>query len=125
MQAEKQSKNMHPCDLYQKAHLAGVAAVQSANVQPMVVTDESRGAVYYVEDGVCGFAWIKIRPAKGAFVKWCKENEIGRVDSYEGGYNIWVHDYNQSMRKKEAYANAFARVLSDNGVNAYSMSRMD
>ena len=116
---------MNPQELYQKAHEAGVAAVQAATVRPMIVTDNDRGKQWFIEDGVCGFAWVKIRPARGAFVNWCKKNKIGRVDSFEGGYMISVHDYNQSMQKKEAYARGFAKVLGDNGIKAYSMSRMD
>lgn len=116
---------MNPQELFTAADAAGRAAVQAATVRPMIVTDEARNRQYFVEDGVCGFAWIKIRPARGAFVNWCKKNNIGRTDSFEGGYMIWVSDYNQSMQKKETYARAFAKVLQDNGIKAYGMSRMD
>lgn len=119
--------------LFSQADAAGRAAVANMQVRPMVVTqhanplDDSSAPVrqYYVEDGVCGFAWIKIRPARGEFVKWLKKNNIGKTDSFEGGYMIWISDYNQSMQKKETYARAFAKVLADNGIRAYSMSRMD
>ncbi len=116
---------MNPQELYTQADAAGRAAVQAAVVRPMIVTNERTGQQWYEEDGVCGFAWVKIRPARGAFVNWCKKNNIGRIDSFEGGYSIWVSDYNQSMQKKETYARAFAKVLQDNGVKAYGMSRMD
>jgi hypothetical protein len=116
---------MNPQDLYTQASAAGHEAVKAAAVKPMIVTDEARNLQYFVEDGVCGFAWVKIRPARGAFINWCKKNNIGRVDSYEGGYRIWISEYNQSMGKKEAYARAFAKVLQDNGIKAYAMSRMD
>lgn len=116
---------MNPQELYSQADAAGRAAVANMQVRPMIVTDEGNRKQYFVEDGACGFAWVKIRPARGAFVKWLKENRIGRVDSYEGGYMIWVSDYNQSMQKKETYARAFAKVLEQNGIKAYGMSRMD
>ena len=37
---------------------------------------------YYVADGMCGFAWINIKPARGKFVKFLKDNNIGRKDSF-------------------------------------------
>ena len=36
-----------------------------------------------------------------------------------------VSQYGQSLEKKEAFANAYAEVLSDAGVRAYVDSRMD
>ena len=111
--------------LYRNADAAGRFAVSDAEIKAMIVTDERTGQQWFEADGVCGFAWIKIRPARGEFVKWLKKNNIGKTDSFEGGYMIWISDYNQSMQKKETYARAFARVLADNGIRAYSMSRMD
>lgn len=119
--------------IYTEAHIAGCNAVANLKVRPMIVSqranalDDSSAVVrqYYVEDGVCGFAWVKIRPARGKFVKWLKDNKIGRANSYEGGYDISISDYNQSMQKKEVYADAFAKVLVEKGIKAYGQSRMD
>ena len=80
---------------------------------------------YYVADGMCGFAWINIKPARGKFVKYLKDNNIGRKDSYYGGWTIWVSGFGQSVDRKSAYARAFAKVLGDNGITAYNMSRLD
>jgi hypothetical protein len=120
-------------EIYNEAHIAGCIAVASLKVRPMIVSEHSNPLdnsskvvrQYYVGDGVCGFAWVKITPARGKFVKWLKDNRIGRSNSYEGGYDISISDYNQSLQKKEAYANAFAKVLVDKGINAYANSRMD
>lgn len=79
---------------------------------------------YYEEEGLCGFAWVKIRPARGKFVNYLKQLGIGRK-SYEGGYDIRVSEFGQSYERKEAYARAFAKVLNDNGINAIPMSRLD
>ena len=80
---------------------------------------------YYVADGVCGFAWVNIKPARGKFVKFLKDNNIGRKDCYYGGYTVWVSEFGQSMHRKENYARAFTSVLRENGLTAYNMSRMD
>jgi hypothetical protein len=49
---------------------------------------------------------------------------LGRKN-YGGGYALSVQDFNQSLTRKEAYAHAFAKVLNDHGITAYTDSRMD
>ena len=80
---------------------------------------------WYVGDGVCGFAWVNIKPARGKFVTWMKKNNVGRKDNYYGGWTGWVSGFGQSMARKEDYARAFSKVLGDYGITAHSMSRMD
>ena len=120
--------------IYAEAHAAGMTAGDGCTPTPMVVGQPTTPLgddidyekdTYYVEDGVCGFAWINIKPARGAFVKYLKENHIGRKDSYYGGYTIWVSGFGQSLTRKENYARAFTEVLRKNGLTAYNMSRMD
>lgn len=119
--------------LYQKAHEAGMVAVEKLQVQPMVVEghanplDDSSAVVesYYVPDGPCGFAWINVKPGNSPFANYLKKNELARADSYSGGVCIWVHQFNQSIQKKDTYATAFASVLGENGIKAYAGSRMD
>ena len=123
-----------PQEIYSEAHSAGLAAGHGCTPTPMVVgtpttplgndIDYSK-ETYYVADGMCGFAWINIKPARGKFVKYLKDNDIGRKDSYYGGYTVWVSEFGQSVTRKENYARAFAKVLEDNGITAYSMSRLD
>lgn len=79
---------------------------------------------YYEEEGLCGFAWVKISPARGKFVNYLKKLGIGRR-SYQGGYDIWISEFGQSYERKSAYADAFAKVLNENGIKAYAMSRLD
>ena len=120
--------------IYAEAHAAGMAAGDGCTPTPMVVGQPTTPLgndidyekdTYYVEDGVCGFAWINIKPARGAFVKYLKQNGIGRKDSYYGGYTIWVSGFGQSLARKENYARAFTEVLRKNGLTEYNMSRMD
>ena len=126
--------NEIPATIYSEAHALGIKAGNECSPTPMVVgtpttplgndIDYSKDT-YYVSDGVCGFAWVNIKPARGGFVKYLKENDIGRKDSYYGGYTVWVSGFGQSLARKEAYARAFAKHLEQNGVTAIAMSRMD
>jgi len=119
--------------LYDAAHKAGMDAANTVEVIPMVVQqranpmDDSSAVVksYFVGDGVCGFAWVNISPGNCAFANWLKKSKLADRDSYYGGVTVWVHDFNQSMTRKEAYAGAFARVVREAGIKAYCMSRMD
>ena len=121
-------------DLYVKADLAGVKAGNDALPTPMVVGSpttplgddiDPKKPMYFVNDGVCGFAWVNIKPARGKFITWLKSMGIGRKDSYYGGWTVWVSDFGQSIARKENYARAFAKVLGDYGITAYNMSRLD
>ena len=127
------SLKTNPTALYEAANDAGSAAGDAVVPTPMVVgtakgllddaIDKSK-PMYFVEDGVCGFATVIVKPARGKFVKFCKDNNLG-YKWYYGGYAIPVRGYGQSLTKKEAYARAFAGVLNKAGVNCYVDSRMD
>lgn len=141
--------------ILQEAHAAAVAAVAAVKPTPMVVVqrenpfdDKSPIVKQYepVEGGVCGFAWINIRPATQAFARYLKERfdphtgpngkrkpvgvNAGDLDyyghaGYYGGFELSVGYYGQSMERKLAHAQAFAEVLNKHGVKAYASSRMD
>lgn len=77
----------------------------------------------------CGFAWVVIRPARGPLVQWLKEQGKGHKH-HAGGYSLWyseMHDLGhlQCIEIHEPAARAFARVLKDEGLNAYADSRLD
>ena len=78
-----------------------------------------------IEGGVCGFAWITVRPGNSPVANYLKNTGKGRTDSYAGGVMVWVSQYGQSMERKVAYAYAYASVLRDAGVKAYAGDRMD
>lgn len=124
----------------EKADLAGNEAVETLQVVPMIVGQETgflSGKIdyskptYYVEDGVCGFAWVDVYPANKGNTRLGKAERkaleaIGfKKDVYGKKYYKWVSQFNQSMQKKEAYARAFAKVLRENGLKAYEGSRLD
>ena len=74
----------------------------------------------------CGFAWVVIKPARGALVKYLKHINMGRT-SDSGGFTVYNPSQNstQWMDAKYEGAKAFAKVLSDAGFNCYAQSRID
>ena len=123
---------MQVTELFQAAHNAGNVAVQAATIAPMIVQQRANPLndnsevqrQWLVNDGVCGFASVIVKPANCKFAKYLQAQGLGRKHYY-GGLSMSVRDFNQSLQKKEAYAYAFAKVLEQNGVKAYVESRMD
>lgn len=112
--------------LYERANAAGHAAAQACVPEPMYV-QRTDGYVYPpIMGGVCGFAWVNIKPGNSAFARYVKDNvHGGRSDSYYGGVSLWVAGYGQSYEQKLAYARGFVGVLEEVGIRAYAMSRLD
>jgi hypothetical protein len=118
--------------LHKLADDAGKLAAEALRPVPMIVgqakslfgneIDPAKPS-YFVADGVCGFAWVKFK-GNTPWGRWAKKAGLAR-SSYPSGLQISVSAYNQSMQKKEAYAQAYAKVLRDNGVDAYADSRLD
>jgi hypothetical protein len=77
----------------------------------------------------CGFAWVKIRPARGRFVDMCKDRDLGRTDDFEGGFVIYnpSGNHTQWMDAKEVGARAFVEVLKKHypTLKASVQTRMD
>jgi hypothetical protein len=112
---------------WEKGSLAGIQAVPSP--MHLVASDiwgrPLPGArVDVISEGPCGFAWVNIRPATSAFARWLKKHGHASA-AYGGGLTIRIHDFNQSMERKEACAHAMAQVFQNAGINAYAGSRMD
>jgi len=90
-----------------EAHEAGMRAGQARTPSPIMVgsavglsseIDPSK-PTYYVPEGVCGFAWVTIKPATTRFAKWMKS--VGRArPAYGGGLQVWVSEFGQSMERK-------------------------
>jgi len=126
--AERASRVQTFESLAKQAHAAGMAAGTACIPIPMGVgqpmPDGSVKLIEVVEDGACGFAWVTIRPGNSSFSIWAKKAGIASR-AYGGGVMVWVGGFNQSMARKEAYARAYAEVLTAYGIKAYSGSRMD
>ena len=119
--------------LLERAHLMGMDAGRSASLTPMICGSPSTPfgsdidyskKTYFVEGGACGFAGVVIKPARGKFVSYLKSIGIGNKHYY-GGYYVSVREFGQSLARKEAYAEAYAKVLSEEGMRCYVDSRMD
>lgn len=118
--------------IYNEAHKAGNDAAMTKVPTPMVVAEHANPLddnspvrqAWLVNDGVCGFASVIVRPGTCAFARWLTK-EKGARKSYYGGTELWISAFGQSMERKEAYAGAFAAVLNKHGIKAYSTSRMD
>ncbi|MCK5548163.1 MAG: hypothetical protein KAI64_04060, partial [Thermoplasmata archaeon] len=116
---------------------AGQAAGENAVPRPMVVSevnpvnDEPNGRQWFVGEGVCGFAWVNVRPGTSSFARWLKKEGLARRDNYLGGVTVNVPQFNQSYERKMAFASAFAGVLqsadvlTSAGVTAYASGRLD
>ena len=118
--------------IYAEARLAGITAGNNAKPIPMAVcsADPITGApiavIDIVPDGVCGFAWVSMKmntPENRKFISWAKKQNL--ISKTHDGFWIWVNEYNQSMTRKEAYADAFVKVLQNHGIKCYANSRMD
>jgi hypothetical protein len=120
--------------LFNEARIAGLQAAAAEQVVPMIVAEHSNPL--NDEGGCCGFAWVLLKVRRGRedgydntltaqFGNWMKKNGHGKHSDYEHGVSMWIHEYGQSMQRKEAYAGAFAQVLRNAKIRAYSQSRMD
>jgi len=105
--------------LTNEADKAGIKAGQDVVPTPMLIKGYEP-----IADGVCGFAWVTVRPGNCSYAIWAKKN-CGFRKAYNGGVQLWISDFNQSMTRKEAYAQAFAKTLRAEGIEAYAGSRMD
>ena len=120
--------------LFESAHEAGLKAGHEVGVSPMIVGSpstpfgsdiDSSKPTYFVESGVCGFAGVVIKPARGKFVSYLKKMGLG-WKHYYGGFYMTCREFGQSLTRKEAYCEAFAKVLSESGMSRiYVDSRMD
>lgn len=131
----KKSLTKKQCrSVYNKAHHAGMNACKRVKPTPMIVGTpktifgsqiDYTKPVHYVDSGICGFAWVEIKPARGNFVKWLKEHNHGYLSSYGRGYCISALTGYQSIERNEAYARAFADVLVEHGISCRVNSRLD
>ena len=120
--AERVTRYAKYQEIIDKAYKAGIEAGKNARPIPMYVIDQGI-PIDRIDDGACGFAWIAF-PGNTSFGKWTKKQGLAR-SHYPSGLCIWVSEFGQSVDRKDAFAGAYAKVLKDNGIDAYSGSRLD
>ena len=109
-------------EIIDQAYKAGIEAGKNARPIPMYVIDQGI-PIDRIDDGACGFAWIAF-PGNTSFGKWAKKQGLAR-SHYPSGLCVWVSEFGQSVDRKAAFAGAYAKVLKDNGIEAYAGSRLD
>lgn len=112
-------------EIFAKAYEHALKAAQQAgeehNPAPMVVCEhddvlDDNSPIkkhWHVPQGVCGFAWVYIRPGNCKLANWLKKTYPNdwKTDSYSGGCKYWVFQYNQSYEKKMKFAGILAKEL--------------
>lgn len=107
--------------IHELAHAAGHKAAMNSVPTPMHVYGQGTNEI--VNDGVCGFASVHFK-GNTSFGRQMLKLDLASK-SCMGGLYIWVSDYRQSMTRKQAYASAYAAVVREHGVDAWTESRMD
>jgi len=137
--SEVKEKIKSAYDILVEASEAAEAAVKACRPTPIIVGSPSTPLgndvdptqqTWFVEGGVCGFASVIIKPARGKFVTLLKERGIGGAHYY-GGYSVSSWQFAPSIRRDQSYERACAaakgavEVLRSYGINAYVDSRID
>ena len=121
------------CEAAEAAALAKVPTpmIVGSPTTPLGSDIDPAKQTWYVPSGMCGFAWVTIKPARGALVTYLKSQDVGSK-GYYGGWQIWcgrelspTAGATQSIEIKEAAAGAAAAVLRKYGIEAYAQSRLD
>jgi hypothetical protein len=126
-------------DILVEASEAAEAAVKACTPQAIIVGSPStplgsdvdpNQKTWFIEGGVCGFASVVIKPARGSIVAELKKRKIGSAH-YGGGYSFSSWQLAPSIRRDQSYERACAaakgavEVLKSYGINAYVDARID
>ena len=95
--------------IYDLAHKNGVDA--SNNVKPAVAS-------------IHGAAWIVI-DGTSEFSRWTKKKGLSRQGTYKGREISCSRLVPDHLDHKEAYVQAFAKILNDYGIKASAHTRLD
>lgn len=113
-------------DLVRAAHRAGIIAVFTTYAvvganrpEGWRVNPLSNG---YIGNEGCGFAWVVVK-GNSKFGRWAKK--YCGWGPRSGPANYFVCLFGQSERRKRTYADAFAGVLRNAGIEARAESQSD
>lgn len=76
------------------------------------------------DNGLCGFASVHI-PANTSFGRWALKTGLMKKAIVGRGLYIWCPYYNQAHVKKMIWAQSYARILNDYGLNAWTQDSLD
>lgn len=111
--------------IWTEAVTAGLQAGYDVVPTPMVVRGYESTPVM---DGMCGFAWVSVRPGNSAFARWLVKTGRGR-SAYGGGIQVWISAHSQSYTRKHAHASAMVDVFRSepllSGVRFFADGRLD
>ena len=106
--------------LYQYASGIGRQAANKCIPTPVYLCGEEEPLL----NGTFGSAWVVIHDARKRFPRWLRKQGIGYA-GYRGGWVVRAKGGSPSFEKAKAYADAFAKILRQNGVDCKVESRLD
>lgn len=110
-------------DIWDEAWKNGEEKAKSCFVQHVVPHDPYSGRKYKPIP-ICGFAWLRLKPATTKFARWMKNNTTART-SDQGGLIFWINEYGQSHDRKLAHARGMAEVFKNHGFDAWAEGSLD
>lgn len=110
--------------LFARANAEGFRAGETMTPRAMVVCRADGTPIERVSDGMCGFAWVRVKSANKGFGHWLLKTGRARK-GYYGGAEIWISAHNQSYERKLAHAQRMAQIFNENAIEAYGTGRLD
>ena len=107
----------------------GINAARVATVEPIGFVTDSQcpDKPFFVSSGICGFAWVVVKGARGLLRSELIAN--GFTPGYSGGLSLWISAHGQSYDMKSAHAREFADSLresfNDWGPEYFDVSKID
>lgn len=91
----------------------GINAARLTSVEPigLVIDSQCPDQPFYVSSGICGFAWVVVKGARGLLRSELLAN--GFSPGYGGGLSLWISEHGQSYDRKQAHAREFADSLRE------------
>lgn len=98
--------------IFELASEAGHRAAAACVPTPMKIAGGE-----LIMEGECGGGYVNVRDARKGFARWLKTSKNG-TRGYPSGISVYAATEGQSVDRAMAYSEAFATVLSRNGIEA-------